>query len=583
MLAATIVLTPSVAQAQESSELAVGTAASYVAQPSDGRVEVRFEYRFENVADDVEFPGFFESLPVTAKEVRATGEQDELVVEPFAEVDGFTVWFVEFEGVLSPGDTTNAALEWVIEAGAEGVTIEPGALVFDVYTPGPEGAVVAPAIVDVPSGFESATPLTRLSGDSTTEDRAAFVIETDGPYQPVSVGLLNRDRFVEATVDLPPALTIANWTERGDWTDNLAERAGAIVSTLESWFGPRGEPFEVRRGLPSENHPTLAIDDTPAYVEVESDTAVAIDHQLAHVWLADVPVDEDWFVEGLAAAFAGDRPIPADSAQILGSLADEIGPVGVRAVIDALRAGTITYPGVERETQPLPPDWRTLLDLLEGVGGSSDATSLFRSGVVDADGVGQIDRRAAARVDYFALESRAGVWSLPPLLRLPMAKWDFDTFLARQAEVSDTITRRDGLDAWAEDLELTSPADVQDLFEQATVDMAAVDALLEERQGALEVLAEAERLVNDDRGLLARVGLARSEPDADLERLREQWAAGDYRGVARGGRELTDLVEGAVGQGTLRILFPAIALVALWQSFAWVVRRRKRQSQGAEA
>jgi hypothetical protein len=577
VLAAVITLAQAPAEAQEASGLTVVTATSYIARPDDGRVDVRFAYRFENVAEGVEFPGFFESLPVSATGVRAEGDRGDLVVIPVAEADGFTTWFVAFDEVLSVGEVAGATLDWVIESGSDGVTIEAGVLAFDVYTPGSEGAIVQSALVEVPAGFEPTSALTPLAGGATADDDAAFVIETGGSYQPVSVGFVSRERFIETIVEIPPTLTIADWTGTGDWAANIAGRAETMAPTLDSWFGPRDEPFEIRRGLPSDDHPVLALDGEVPYVAIDNTTAVSVDHQLAHVWLADVPVDEDWFVEGLAAAFAGDRPRPTAAAEILGPLVDEIGATGVRAVIDALRAGTITYPGVEREAQPRPPDWRTLLDLFEGVGGSFDASSLFRSGVVDGDGAAWIDRRAAARIDYFALESRAGVWTLPPLLRVPMAEWDFDTFLARQAEVSDTIVQRDGLEAWADDLGLSSRTDAQDLFERATVDMTAVDDLLEERRDALEAFAEAERLVTDDRGLLAAVGLARSDPDSDLELLRERWAAGDYRSVARGASELTDLVEGAVGRGTLRLLAPTVVLIGLWQSVAWAIRRRRRR------
>ncbi len=575
-------LVPGVALAQQVPDLSVATAARYVGQPDEGRVVVAFDYRFENVADDVAFPGFFESLPTSATDVTATDGRDDLAVSEVGERDGFTVWFVAFDRELAPGRTGSVTLRWVIEAGTDGVILEPGALAFDVYSPGPQGAVVQPPVVEVPDGFESAVSWPRVNDDALDDDRVAFVIETPGPYQPVSVGFVDRERFVTRTVDVPAGLTIANWTSTDGWTADIEERARAVADELDAWFGPHDGVFEVRRGLVTTGHPARQLGDdvadgeTPVVV-VENDAAAAIDHQLAHVWIADVPVDEDWFVEGLAAAFAGDQPNPGGPSEVVTALADEIGARGIRAVIDALRTETIAYPGVEREVQPLPPDWRTVLDLLERVGGSSTASDLFRSAVVNANEAAELDLRAAARRDFDALADRAGSWTLPPMLRAPMAEWDFATFFSRQSEVSDVVSRRDSLRAWADDLDLADPDDAQELFERAESDMTAVTALLDERQAALEAFSEAKRLVTGDRGLLARVGLIGDTPDDDLDALRERWAAGDYRAVERGGRELVDLVEGAVGQGTLRILFPTVLVIAVWQMVAWLVRRRRGQ------
>jgi hypothetical protein len=312
-------------------------------------------------------------------------------------------------------------------------------------------------------------------------------------------------------------------------------------------------------------------------VELARQDAGSIDHQLAHVWLADVPVDEDWFIEGLAAAFAGGRPDPSGAADVVPLVVDEIGAAGVRAIVDMLRAGTITYPGVVAEPQPLPPDWRTLLDHLEGPAGTEGVDELFRTAVIDADEGPVLDRRAAARIDYAALEFRAGGWTLPPYLRHAMASWAFDEFSAAQGAVSDTLLRRDSLFGWEESLGLVPQDDGKALFEAAESDMSEVDALLDEQEAALAAFDEAERLVNGDRGLLAAVGLFGHDPDGDLEALREAWAEGDYGRVEDGGHELAELVEGSVGVGTIRLLVPALVLIALWQ-LVRVGRRRLRRS-----
>lgn len=568
--------------AQEEPTLAVDTSANFSVRPDDGRVEVRFTYRFTNPTDDVAFPGFFESLPADAVEVVASDGSTTLPAAPLGERDGFEVWLVAFAAPLDPGDELTATLDWVITDGpGESLPlVEAGAVVFDAYVPGPAGSTWQPATIEVPEGFAPVGP-TGAAGTINDDGRVVYSAGTEAPYQPVTASLVDRDRFTSGSVDAPPVLTVADWRPEGDWLSTVLERGFEIVPTLDTWFGPRLEPIEMRRGLRGDAHPELALDDDVPFVVVAGASASATDHQLAHAWLAEVPTDEEWFVEGLAAAFAGDAPVAAPGAEIVGPLADEIGPTGVRAVVDALRGSEITYPGILAESQPLPPDWRTLLDLFEGVGGAVDAASLFRAAVVDDDGAALLDRRAAARIDYAALDERAGVWTLPPLLRLPMAEWDFDTFSARQGDVSDTLLRRDGVEGWADALGLDRRIDAQELFEAASSGTAEVDELLGEQEEALEAFDEAERLVNGDRGLLARVGLLRSDPDGDLVRLREMWAAGDYAGVTRRSHDLADLVEGAVGVGTIRLLVPIVFVVAAWQLLRWFIRRTSRDDQVA--
>jgi hypothetical protein len=565
---------PAVAGAQETTELSMQTAATYSVLPLLERVEVSFAYDFVNPSDDVAFPGFFESLPSWASEVTASDGRQELEVVAFGEDEGFTTWLVAFAEPLEGGDDTTVTLEWVITGNRAGTTIAAGAVAFDAYVPASEGAVVNPIVIEVPADFEPGDGLVNTEGETAEEGRVRYMVDAAGPYEPVSVGFVSRDRFIERMVEGPPDLTIADWSAVGRWADAVANRVDTVGPALDSWFGSRAEPFEVRRGLPTDDHAILALGGNRPYVVVENAAAVSIDHQLAHAWLADVPVEEDWFIEGLAAAFAGGEPILDVTAQVMGPIADEIGANGVRAVIEALRTETISYPGVEPETQPLPPDWRTLLDLLEGVGGAHDAASLFRAAAIDVDTVAT-DRRTAARIDFAALAGRAGTWALPPLLRLPMAEWDFDTFSAHQAEVSDTILERDNLQAWADDLDLEWRDDGQDLFEAATVDMAAVDVFFAEKADALESFAEAERLVTGDRGLLARIGLVNGDPDDDLAALRREWADGDYDAVSDDGHELAELVEGSVGRGTIRLLVPVAVTLAVWRLLVWFLRRRR--------
>lgn len=543
------------ASAQSDPSMDVRTAATYRVDVESGRVDVQFDYLFENPTAATAFPGFFESVPVDAVDVAARDATGPLEVAAVPDdADEFDTWLVGFRSPLEPGESVALTLSWALDGGIdrEGTMVAPGAVAFDVYVPGPPGAEWAPVAVEVPEGFVAVeTP------------------EPTTPYEIVRASYLDVDAFVASTSSLPPDVTVLDWDPAGGWSATVLERAGAVVASLDQWFGPRTAPLEIRRTFPADGHPTVTTD----RVEVVGDDAESIDHQLAHAWMADLDVDEPWFVEGLAAAFAGDRPDPEGPADVVPVVVNEIGAAGVREIVDALRAGTISYPGPSSPSQPLPPDWRTLLDLMEEVAGAHDVDELFRASVVEPEDAAALDRRAAARVDHDALVFRAGGWTLPPYLRVAMAAWEFDDFSARQGPVSDVLVRRDALHAWAESLALEPRDDGKALFEAAEADMAEVNELLDEQEAALGAFDEAERLVNGDRGLLAAVGLFGQDPDGDLDALRASWAEGDYAAVEHDGHELAARLEGAVGAGTIRLLVPALLLVGVWQLVRWFRRR----------
>jgi hypothetical protein len=542
------------AAGQDEPSMTVTTSASYRVVVEARHVVVEFGYTFENRTAATAFPGFFESIPVDAVDVAARDGSGELLLGPTGEVDGFETWLIAFPSPLEPGESTEVRLTWLIESGASlpGPIVEPGAVAFDVYVPGPDGAVWGAPMFDLPEGF-----------------RLVSSASPDAPYEIVRAEFVDAAAFSSSTTELPPAVTISDWRLVSVWGAAVLDRSAAVVGSLDNWFGPRTEPLEVRRSFPSGEHP----DFSESVISMDRHDAGSIDHQLAHAWLADVAVDEPWFVEGLAAAFAGDRPDPAGPADVVPIIVNEIGAAGVRAIIDALRSGSITYPGVVAEEQPLPPDWRTLLDHFDRVADTDGIDELFRTLVIDPGDAPLLDRRAAARTDYDALVFRAGGWTLPPYLRAAMASWEFETFSAAQGAVSDVIVRRDALFGWEASLELSPRDDARAVFESAQEDMAEVVALLDEQEAALESFDEAERLVNGDRGLLARIGLLGHDPDGDLAALRAAWAEGDYETVEDDGHELASLVEGAVGDGTIRLLVPALGALVLWQVLR-VLRRR---------
>lgn len=564
------------AGAQTVDVLAVETFASYRPAVAEARVDVEFRYEFENTTTDAAFPGFFETLPDAAIDIDATQGDTNLPKLGAVPKDGFVTWLVTFDEPLEPGDSASVVLRWSLAADQVTTIVEPGAVALDVYVPGPAHSIWHPAEVVLPASFRPIVATTSQV-DDTDESLVVWPAATSAPYESERFAFLDDAAFTTAVAnDSPEGMTVADWSDSGDWSEAVLSRATAVAGELEDWFGPRDDLFTIRRAFPGDEHPLISTDPIFGFdvVELVSDDAVSIDHQLAHVWLTGVPFVDAAFAEGFARAFAGTREATEapTAASIIPDLVDEMSVSGVRAVIDALRVGSISYPGAGEAVQPLPAGDQMIIDLMENVGGVDDAAASFRSFETDSDVLATYDQRAAARADYLALEFRAGGWSLPPYLREAMAGWEFSSFSDTQAAVSDVLARRDALHVWAESLDLEPRPEAEDAFESAAVDMSEVNDILDAQEAALAAFAEAERLVNGDRGLLARVGAAGSDPDAELAALRVAWAEGDDHLVEQGGHQLAETMEGAVGRGTIRLLVPALLILGLWQSLRLVRR-----------
>ena len=117
-------------------------------------------------------------------------------------------------------------------------------------------------------------------------------------------------------------------------------------------------------------------------------------------------------------------------AMVIDSLIDEIGEERMRDVLAAADAEAIAFPGApKRETQTLITDfrdWRYLLDLLEEVGGSTQAADLFETWVAADTELPLLADHEAAHRRYDALVEDAQGWMPAYALRSQMARWAFD-------------------------------------------------------------------------------------------------------------------------------------------------------------
>lgn len=336
-------------------------------------------------------------------------------------------------------------------------------------------------------------------------------------------------------------------------------------------------------------------------------------HEMAHAWFNGEAFEGRWVNEALADEFAAlamaelgmERPLPepvdpaapaavplndwappslddsggqeqeaygyAASWWVAHTLVEEIGSDGMSAVVNANLDYELPYPAETVDTAlEWWPDWRTFLDHLEGVGGSTQASDLFRTFVAGADDLALMDARDAAREAYAELAEAGDGWAPPAVLRLAMAGWEFDEATAMMPQVRDAFGERDAIAEALAGIDLAVPTalreDVEGAEELADLDRALADAA--EAADALVEATTAEEGANP----LARLGLLVLPVDDELGDARASLETGAWDEAAESARAASSGVGSATMVGALvlgGVLVAALVVVA-------VVRLRRR-------
>ncbi len=599
MLAVVLVMvawvgTPNPAYGQDGSTSAPGdslvadTDTLIVVDPEAGSVSGTHLYEFTNPTEDRVFSGFFETIPVAAVDILARVDAEEAIVLRGAQSERTVEVRIVFPTELEPGGRVSVELSW-FRSGLDGDPNElehaSAALVaIEGFAVG-HGGGAASLTIEAPAGYE------------VTENSDLIAGEVDGlirlwssvaePYRSHPVVLsaperMPRIRVNEITLDI--TLASLSISEGG-----LLAQIRDLVPVLGAWLPIEVPgPIEVRHGWTGTNdvvriEPVDDADSTVIIVSPLVDPAV-LARELAAEWLAPIEFDDPRIGAALAGflgreaavriGFEAAVEVAVDKPWVgaLGAVFGELDDSGIAAVIGLLDEGSIAYTGTSEVARTSALDWRVVLDVVENVAGTSEAADLFGA-VVEADA--ELERRATARLDYFDLVTRSDDWSLPPWVRVPMADWDFDEFDRVRPRVDEVITARDELRIEAAEIDLPLGSFVRELFEPAAEGLDDAVELLAVQQEAFEALAEARQLTAGDRGLLSRMGLAGVDTEAEYDEIVAIWNEGDFESATDEAHDLIEKIDGAVARGTLRLVVPSVALVAVFALVNWVLKRRR--------
>ena len=267
---------------------------------------------------------------------------------------------------------------------------------------------------------------------------------------------------------------------------------------------------------------------------------------------------------------------------VLQGIVDEIGVDGLAAVVQAADEHQMPY-SAETVDSVLTqsPDWRSLLDFLEEVGGSTTAEAVFRELVVAEADLPQLDERATAREAYASLVEVGDGWAPPTEVRREMSDWDFDGATELFPLVEQLYGERDDLEEVVSVVDLELPDALRTSFEGAR-EVDDLVPLFEDAAASGAAVRSAQEAHDDGAGPLGAIGLLVSSVDDDLAAARAAFSAGDYELEITRSADVEDRLDGAATAGLIRVGAVVAGLAVLGLLIRQIRRRRRARAVTAE-
>ncbi|HET9615520.1 MAG TPA: hypothetical protein VFP22_11970 [Candidatus Limnocylindrales bacterium] len=516
---------------------------------------------------------------------------------------------------------------------------------FSAWGLGSDGATGGSVTVVFPAGFTVDVSAAGLSGPRP-DTAGNLVFSTGRLANPLTfVAAFAADRpsaFTETTLSIPiagkpVAVTIRAWPDDPAW----AKRVGGLLTRgLPALADAIGLPWTIDGPLIVQEAVSRSstgfsgrYDPTTGTIQVAyyADPFVVL-HEAAHAWFDGRLLADRWATEGFSSFYAiqaagaiglkgvtGDVLTPAlekvriplnswggpaadgsttsvDDAELATALrvatdtAKLAGPDGLRAVWRAIADGRAAYqpvgPSAALERSTDAPDWRGLVDLFAEQA-SVDVTPIWSSWVVRPADAALLADRAGTRSTYAAVVARAGSWQLPRVVRDALRVWQFGQAGELLASATRALDARDAVDAAATAAGLTRPSTMQTDFEGPR-GFAGATAEADAELAAIAAYRDAAAARPADAGVLARVGLWNSDPDALLAQAGAAFGAGNLQTTVSDAALARAMWTGADGVGRNRILAVGGLLAALllgsWLVVRWYRDRgARRVARPAEA
>lgn len=431
------------------------------------------------------------------------------------------------------------------------------------------------------------------------------------------------------TSDVPiddATIRVDAWKEDKAWRSSVTAAVTEDYAALRTLLGdPTKDVVAIRESLDDISGFDLSAAGAGVYrIPETAGTREAATAELAKIWFEDDDFGPTWLIEGYAAwarRAAGVSEEPCDAApttpkpldqwavvslgspgsvraaadrqrqaacHLVSTVADAIGRDRMVEIIGRIRAGASVW------TADAPPgstghrlDWRTWLDLVTFEGlrpAEADPSALdallVTYGIADG-GTRLLAERRQAHDAYAAYLDASGDREPPPVVTVPMARWDFDAGLAAVA-VAGQAWRDEhhaadrladfAIDGGTVEASVAKARTLDDLH--AAADTAKAHADLADR------LAEA--WAEEGRTPLQRIGLLGAAlPDQAIVETLPRMDADAARTLAEHVRLTLDQAE-AAGTSRVTVGVGIGAAIAAVLGVAWLALRRRSRSRESE-
>lgn len=627
-----VITSPDVAHADESLRLTSTT--TYTVDSATGVVHVVVDVRLRNqLGCGYYYTGFSMPIPAGTSPPSATtrGQFLRTSTEPIPDVTDYLWLDISFLSHLNCSSTTQVIVSYDLlgnEPRSESASrINPSYAGFLAFGFG--DAVTVQVVI--PSGFTSET-----FGDSVVEtrDNGNTIYTAADIANPLEfeffVSASNNDALLtsDITTDDGVEFVLRTWPGDTEWQDFMTKQIEAGVPVLVDLIGqpwPIDEAVDVRESYTPYLYGyagwfSAGTNELEIGEELDADTAL---HELSHAWFNDAWFTDRWLSEGFAQLYAskgvdelsgdGLRPLPIRSNEpgevllnewgdpsfdpeddvediesygynasfyVIQLIADEIGDEEMRDVLDAVANDLLAYRGdAAPEASATAADWKRFLDLVEEVGGSTEAAELLDEYVLTEPEVSSLTDRAAARDEYHQLVEDGSEWAAPLVVRYRMAQWNFTKATELIAAAQDALTLRDDLDAKAAELATEYPDDLEVLYEDADENLDEATAALQEQIASADALLAAVEAEGNDAGLFGSIGLIGTDLPKTLDEAKAAFAVGDHDLARDLAQDVHDQIADASGTGKIRALIAVGALLAIALGAFFLIRRRGRSKR----
>jgi hypothetical protein len=574
-------------------------------------------------------------LPARATEVRASSAGEPLRTESrrIDGDDGYRLVRIRFPD-LRYDDERTIELSFVLEGqpprSEDPTRIGEGYATFPVFGPGDPGRntveVVVPEDLTVDS---TASSLTAEPGDGGT---TVYTTREDnlGPGIAATMSVRGETVGVERSVTVGGVpLVLVPYPNDPEWADFIEDRADVGLPVLVDLLGQEW-PGDIDRIREDSGNQVRGFEGWYSSRDREIVLGEALDdgvlfHELAHAWVNSSTVEHRWLSEGLAEVIAeetarrtegsftvppqvspdataavplqtwedspGFRSTAVDqwaypaSYHLVAALLEDLAEDRLSALLTDVATATSPWdlPG-QRSLSGGALGTGTFLDLLDAhqVPAAADGghVELYRTWVLDEEGVDRLEGRAGARDSYAAFDT-SSPWGLPLGIRRAMAEWEYDQAVGLMTEWAELPLAATALEELAAEVGVGLPNRVQDSYQDADTasELQAAAASIATAHNALQHYAEARTAASGaQENPWGRLGAAILRLDETALAARDNLTAGDFAASVAASELALERAAWAPRLGLAVVAGAVVLLTLVLVVVVRIVRRARRRT-----